>query len=497
MWPFKKRKDPPPQEVWQVAPQAWRDVPPLRRVIADPPVVNPVQRFSDTLAAWQDPTFLAPLGHRLTPEEPAGVVHDLVTPTIPSAPDMPVRSLPVAPQPLQRSAVMPATQPTVPETPAAPDTPAEGVPDVEATADEPSMPLTLPEPPSETPATQAAVDAPTLGPPPSTVDSPEPVSRLVEPLSHSDVPDPEHVNVPQDIAYQGVEQRRRDSGPDSQPLVQRAMVEPSAQPLVRTEPLAADVLTLGPPPTADALDTPLAPRTVQRAELVFQRRPADEAPVRTVGAEPIAQREPEALVAPLLGATADSSGPHPSGPDQSGAVDIVDVGNTMDVASPASVRDTVTAKAVPAVQLTPVQRSAVQTRRFEPATQPITQRLAPPIRVVPVASVAVAAPVQRTVVSSPARNTAYLQSVQRDVDSPVESTLAQDLIADAPTEPPPSPEPMVTPEAAPTPAAAPSGGAAEPEELLKTLFDPLLRKLRTELRLDRERRGVVTDMSRW
>ena len=35
----------------------------------------------------------------------------------------------------------------------------------------------------------------------------------------------------------------------------------------------------------------------------------------------------------------------------------------------------------------------------------------------------------------------------------------------------------------------------KPEELLKTLFDPLLRRLRTELRLDRERRGVISD--RW
>jgi hypothetical protein len=33
----------------------------------------------------------------------------------------------------------------------------------------------------------------------------------------------------------------------------------------------------------------------------------------------------------------------------------------------------------------------------------------------------------------------------------------------------------------------------EPEELLKKLFDPLLRRLRLELRLDQERYGVSTD----
>ena len=44
-----------------------------------------------------------------------------------------------------------------------------------------------------------------------------------------------------------------------------------------------------------------------------------------------------------------------------------------------------------------------------------------------------------------------------------------------------------------TPGAAGAGAAAEPEELLKKLFDPLLRRLKTELRLDRERHGALTD----
>lgn len=37
--------------------------------------------------------------------------------------------------------------------------------------------------------------------------------------------------------------------------------------------------------------------------------------------------------------------------------------------------------------------------------------------------------------------------------------------------------------------------AVEPEELLKKLYDPLLRRLKAELWLDRERRGLLTD--RW
>jgi hypothetical protein len=45
-------------------------------------------------------------------------------------------------------------------------------------------------------------------------------------------------------------------------------------------------------------------------------------------------------------------------------------------------------------------------------------------------------------------------------------------------------------------APAGHGGAGEPEELLKKLFDPLLRRIKAELRLDRDRRGMVTDLHR-
>jgi len=44
----------------------------------------------------------------------------------------------------------------------------------------------------------------------------------------------------------------------------------------------------------------------------------------------------------------------------------------------------------------------------------------------------------------------------------------------------------------PPPAAEPPQPPA-PEELLKTLYDPLLRRLKAELRRDRERRSAVTD----
>ncbi|MBM7773818.1 pyruvate/2-oxoglutarate dehydrogenase complex dihydrolipoamide acyltransferase (E2) component [Actinokineospora baliensis] len=103
----------------------------------------------------------------------------------------------------------------------------------------------------------------------------------------------------------------------------------------------------------------------------------------------------------------------------------------------------------------------------------------------------------------PPRTTTSPPAVQRIHDPPVATQVLQRQ------EDPPPPEPAPTPEAAPPPVtqapapaavstAAPASGAppeAVAEELVRKLFDPLLRKLKTELRLDRERRGRVTD--RW
>jgi hypothetical protein len=72
-----------------------------------------------------------------------------------------------------------------------------------------------------------------------------------------------------------------------------------------------------------------------------------------------------------------------------------------------------------------------------------------------------------------------------------------------PQAPPPGAAGVSTVEPEGVPAPAPGQPAqpgqqgqptpGEPEELLKKLFDPLLRRLKTELRLDRERRGALTD----
>jgi hypothetical protein len=73
--------------------------------------------------------------------------------------------------------------------------------------------------------------------------------------------------------------------------------------------------------------------------------------------------------------------------------------------------------------------------------------------------------------------------------------------ATAPPEPPAATEPPVAPEP-PAPPVAPvhvEGVRAppadiEPDELLKKIIDPLLRRLKAELRVDRDRQGLVTDL---
>ena len=87
MWFRRKEANPPPTAAPSPEPAAlpvtrgeWRSVAPIQRVVAEHPLVNPVQRFSSTLTSWQSPGYLEPLGHRIGPAEPAGVIGDLAQP---------------------------------------------------------------------------------------------------------------------------------------------------------------------------------------------------------------------------------------------------------------------------------------------------------------------------------------------------------------------------------------------------------------------------------
>jgi pyruvate/2-oxoglutarate dehydrogenase complex dihydrolipoamide acyltransferase (E2) component len=91
--------------------------------------------------------------------------------------------------------------------------------------------------------------------------------------------------------------------------------------------------------------------------------------------------------------------------------------------------------------------------------------------------------------------------------APVEVTASRPTVQRQAADPAPPSEPAAEPpaaapaaaEAAPAAPAAPDPGAlpkgGDPEELVNQLYGPLVRRLRTELRLDRERRGLLTD--RW
>lgn len=144
-------------------------------------------------------------------------------------------------------------------------------------------------------------------------------------------------------------------------------------------------------------------------------------------------------------------------------------------------------------------------------------QLAPALAPTPVSALAVASPAAggRAWQTAPPAAMAPLAVLPPHALVPTTVVQRQDAAdvpsaADAPVPPTPAAaEPPVTPavpEAAGTAALGAAGAAGqaqagaaqaagEPDELLKKLFDPLLRRLKAELRLDRERRGLLTD--RW
>lgn len=93
MWPWR-RKDAASPATPPVRRGDWRTLPPIQPIVLDHPLVNPVQRFADSLTSWQNPSYLAPLAHQVGPAEPSGVIADYARPA-------PV-DLPVAQPPRRR-----------------------------------------------------------------------------------------------------------------------------------------------------------------------------------------------------------------------------------------------------------------------------------------------------------------------------------------------------------------------------------------------------------
>ncbi len=111
---------PAPSALPPVQRQAWRDLPPLQRVVTATPAIAPREEFSSALSSWQNPSFLAPLAHLVDPDGPSGHVRGLAGPAAPQ-PTSPHEDLPVVPRakvkpdaPVQRLVRNPIIPPATP-----------------------------------------------------------------------------------------------------------------------------------------------------------------------------------------------------------------------------------------------------------------------------------------------------------------------------------------------------------------------------------------------
>ena len=57
----------------------WRTLPPLPSVVQPSVTTLATHAFSDSLSTWQNPSFLAPLGHHIDRNGPAGIVTGIAT----------------------------------------------------------------------------------------------------------------------------------------------------------------------------------------------------------------------------------------------------------------------------------------------------------------------------------------------------------------------------------------------------------------------------------
>jgi hypothetical protein len=101
-----------------------------------------------------------------------------------------------------------------------------------------------------------------------------------------------------------------------------------------------------------------------------------------------------------------------------------------------------------------------------------------------------------SVVFVPPASSAIAPNVQRAVH-PGETSVASPP-DDAPDQPPPGPASATAPPTVPARGGNPSSphGVLDIDELARRLYDPLAARLKAELRLDRERAGLITDLRR-
>ena len=278
MWPWRRKRDEPapaptPAPVVPTRPPAdqWRLVAPIQRMVGDDILANPVQRFSGSLASWQDPRFLGALGHGVGAGEPSGTIGEFARPAT-VVPDYPAGSLPqmpvATPAPAREArrnlgasftvsrlaepalpaepSFLPAEQSAVPaEPPAVAASPQPGMDVAPLTPDAPPI---MAGPEAAAPAPEAAPDPAPAASPSSPADmlpvaAPQPAPAEVPQLSGPaaptlgapapPVPEPEGASAQDDAA--GSVQRTAGSS-ISLPPIQRA-VEDASMPVTAASPV--------------------------------------------------------------------------------------------------------------------------------------------------------------------------------------------------------------------------------------------------------------------
>ena len=240
-WPWPRRpttSGETPAPITATPRPAWRDAPTLQRAVGIHPLIAPTERLTSSLSTWADPSFLAPLGHVVDPDGPAGRVDGLVSavgvPTTRSdRPELPLRP-PSRPSraPVERRAVLTSAP-----------TPAENV-GVGAPVEDP-IPALPPDP-------APPADGPTLpdaGPPsPSRPPAPANLLTVAPVIAH---PAPARPVVPMPL-----------------PVVQRR-----AEPPAPVSPPAPDEAVVDDPPSTegspdDAVDAALTPTSEREVAIV-------------------------------------------------------------------------------------------------------------------------------------------------------------------------------------------------------------------------------------
>ncbi|HKD97232.1 MAG TPA: hypothetical protein VKB69_06455, partial [Micromonosporaceae bacterium] len=377
----------------------------------------------------------------------------------------------------------------------APDTPTDTAPTLGDRADSPSTQLTAPDEPSAAPVdttpgpAMPVVQAPAGGSPT--------VARIADTAAPADMPTrPATVPAPRRIGLGEPIVGPRSTGPSVQrlPLATPPAADPADGATHAEAPLLGARSGIdGPGSTTgpDAVTSPadaavaaplpvLAPDTVARyptlAAPLATQAPATARPVvaRLVGdAPPLVAGSATAGAGPV-----DAGGAYPGAPGAPGPAPAPTGGGN----------------GLPAVPISRFVDPAVAPPRPAPMAPMVyaTGATTP----APTAQRSTGAPSGPTIASLPLATASWVhpEIVQRietvrEVPVPQVVTVQREDAGDSGGSTSASPGETTPPASAPA-----AGGGTDAESMLAKLFDPILAKIKTELRLDRERRGALTDL---